>query len=123
VILVDTSVWIDHLRVNETFLVRLLETGQVLTHPFVIGELALGHIRAREEVLSTLSDLPHAEVAQEAEVLRLIDRRTLFGRGIGYIDAHLLAAVRLTPEARLWTKDKKLHQLARELDLAHLRSD
>lgn len=122
-ILVDTSVWIDHLRVNETFLVRLLETGQVLTHPFVIGELALGHIRAREEVLSTLSDLPHAEVAQEAEVLRLIDRRTLFGRGIGYIDAHLLAAVRLTPEARLWTKDKKLHQLARELDLAHLRSD
>jgi hypothetical protein len=67
--------------------------------------------------------LPHAEVAQEPEVLRFIDRRTLFGRGIGYIDAHLLAAVRLTPEARLWTQDKNLHQLARELGLARQRSD
>jgi hypothetical protein len=118
VILVDTSVWIDHLRTGDAFLATILESSQVLTHPFVIGELALGHIRARDNVLTALSHLPHAEVAREAEVLRFIDQRALYGRGIGYIDAHLLAAVQLTPESKLWTKDKKLHQVARQLGLA-----
>jgi hypothetical protein len=117
-ILVDTSVWIDHLRKDDAFLVELLDAGRVLTHPFVIGELALGHLRQRDVVLAALSALPHAEVAQEAEVLRFIDHKNLFGRGIGYVDAHLLAAARLTAEAEFWTKDSRLHQVAHGLGLA-----
>jgi predicted nucleic acid-binding protein len=118
VILVDTSVWVDHLRENDHSLAALLETGAVLAHPFVIGELALGRLRQRAIVLNALSDLPHASVATDMEVLHLVDRHTLFGRGIGYIDAHLLAAVRLTAGAALWTKDRRLHPVAVELGLA-----
>ncbi len=117
-ILVDTSVWVDHLRANDHALVALLETGAVLAHPFVIGELALGRLRQRAIVLNALSDLPHASVATNMEVLHLVDRHALFGRGIGYIDAHLLAAVRLTAGAALWTKDKRLRGIAVELGLA-----
>src|SRR5437762_2983344 len=80
----------------------------VLAHPFVIGELALAGLRPRENVLNALSDLPHASIATDAEVLHFIDRHTLFGCGIGYDDAHLLAAVQLTPGAVLWTKHKRL---------------
>ena len=87
----------------------------VLTHPFVIGELALGNLSQRKMVLSALSDLPRANVATEPEVLHFIDRYALFGRGVGYVDAHLLAAVRLTPEAELWTNDKRLHGVAIQL--------
>jgi predicted nucleic acid-binding protein len=90
----------------------------VLAHPFVIGELALGNLSQREPVLSALSDLPRAVVATDAEVLHFIDRHTLFGRGAGYIDVHLLAAVRLTSGAQLWTRDKRLHGLAVQLGLA-----
>jgi predicted nucleic acid-binding protein len=118
VILVDTSVWVDHLRANDRALAALLQTGAVLAHPFVIGELALGRLRERAIVLNALSDLPHASVATDMEVLHLVDRHTLFGRGIGYIDAHLLAAVRLTAGATLWTRDKRLHGIAVELGLA-----
>jgi predicted nucleic acid-binding protein len=118
VILVDTSVWVDHLRASDQALVALLETGAVLAHRFVIGELALGTLRQREIVLNALADLPHAGVATDAEVLHLIDRHRLAGRGIGYIDAHLLAAVKLTAGAELWTKDKKLHGVAVQLGLA-----
>ena len=117
-ILVDTSVWVDHLRTNDKALIALLDTGAVLAHPFVIGELALGNLRQREIVLNALSDLPHASVATDVEILHFIDRHTLFGRGIGYIDAHLLAAVQLTTGAELWTKDKRLHGVAVELGLA-----
>lgn len=117
-ILVDTSVWVDHLRASDTALAALLDVGAVLTHPFVIGELALGTLRQRETILKALSDLPHASVATDAEVLHFIDRHALFGRGIGYVDAHLLAAVRLTPGAELWTNDKRLHSVARQLGLA-----
>ena len=117
-ILVDTSVWVDHLRANDKALVALLNTGAVLAHPFVIGELALGNLRQREIVLNALSDLPQASVATDMEVLHFIDRHTLFGRGIGYIDAHLLAAAQLTAGAGLWTKDKRLHGVAVELGLA-----
>jgi predicted nucleic acid-binding protein len=102
-ILVDTSVWIQHLRSGDERLAALLNGGEVLGHPFVIGELALGNLRQREAVLSDLRDLPRAIVASDAEALGLIDRQTLFGRGIGYVDAHLLAAVRLTAGSRLWT--------------------
>jgi predicted nucleic acid-binding protein len=118
VILVDTSVWVDHLRANDKALVALLETGAVLAHPFVIGELALGNLRQREIVLNALSDLPRTSVATDLEVLHFINRHSLFGRGIGYIDAHLLAAVQLTAGAELWTNDKRLHGIALELGLA-----
>jgi predicted nucleic acid-binding protein len=118
VILVDTSVWIDHLRAGGNALAALLETGMVLAHPFVIGELALGNLRQREIVLSALSDLPHASIATDTEVLNFINHHALFGCGIGYVDAHLLAAVRLTTGAELWTNDKRLHALANQLRLA-----
>lgn len=117
-ILVDTSVWVDHLRANDKALVALLDTGVVLAHPFVISELALGNLRQREIVLSALSDLPRTSVATDVEVLHFINRHRLFGRGIGFIDAHLLAAVQLTAGAELWTKDKRLHGVAVELGLA-----
>jgi predicted nucleic acid-binding protein len=117
-ILVDTSVWVDHLRASDDGLVGLLDTGMVLAHPFVIGELALANLGQRETVLSALSDLPRAIVATDAEVLHFIDRNTLFGRGVGYIDIHLLAAVRLTAGAALWTRDNRLHALAVQLGLA-----
>ena len=87
-------------------------------HPFVIGELALGNLRQREIVLDALSDLPHASIATDSELLHFIDRHTLFGRGIGYVDAHLLAAVQLTAGAALWTTDKRLHGVAVEMGLA-----
>jgi predicted nucleic acid-binding protein len=90
----------------------------VLAHPFVIGELALGALRQRESVLSALSDLPRAMAATDAEVLRFIDRHALFGRGVGYVDIHLLAAVRLTAGAELWTRDRRLHAMAVRLGLA-----
>ena len=117
-ILVDTSVWIDHLRAGDGFLAELLDDGRVLTHPFIIGELALGHLRQRDVVLAALSVLPRAEVAQEVEVLRFIDQNELFGRGIGYVDVHLLAAARLTAGAQFWTKDTRLRQIAHNLGLA-----
>jgi predicted nucleic acid-binding protein len=117
-ILVDSSVWVDHLRAGDAVLIGLLNAGMVLAHPFVIGELALGNLRQREPVLSALSDLPRAVVATDAEVLHFIGRHSLFGRGAGYIDVHLLAAVRLTAGAELWTRDKRLHGLAVQLSLA-----
>jgi predicted nucleic acid-binding protein len=118
-ILVDSSVWVDHLRANDDVLVGLLDAGMVLAHPFVIGELALGNLRQREIVLGALSDLPRAVVATDAEVLHFIGRHKLFGRGVGYIDVHLLAAIRLTAGAELWTRDKRLHGIAVSLGLAH----
>lgn len=107
-ILVDTSVWIDHLRQGDAELMRLLNTGQVLTHRFVIGELALGNLQNRNLVLRTMQDLPQATTASDEEVLHFIESHALSGTGIGYIDAHLLAAVRLSPNALLWTRDKRL---------------
>ncbi len=117
-ILVDTSIWIDHLRAGDRALVALLDAGDVLIHPFVIGELALGNLRQREIVLGALSDLPRASVATDVEALHFIDRHELFGRGIGYVDAHLLAAARLTAGAELWTNDGRLHSVAVQLRLA-----
>ena len=117
-ILVDTSIWVDHLRVGDERLAALLDGGEVLTHPFVVGELALGNLRQRKVFLSDLLPLPQADVASDEEVLGLIDREQLFGRGIGYIDAHLLAAARLTVDTRLWTHDRILNAVAAELGLA-----
>jgi predicted nucleic acid-binding protein len=118
VILVDTSVWVNHLRAEDKTLVRLLGDGRVLAHPFVIGEMALGNLRQRRQVLDALSDLPRAGMATDAEVLRFIDRYALFGRGVGYVDVHLLAAAQLVAGTALWTHDRRLHDVAEQLGLA-----
>jgi len=117
-ILVDTSVWIDHLRSGDTVLAALLERGQVLAHPFVVGELALGSLRQREVVLESLQNLPQVKVATDMEVLHFISSHALFGLGIGYVDIHLMAAVQLTPGTSLWTRDKRLHAAAETLGFA-----
>lgn len=117
-ILVDTSVWVDHFRNGNSTLSELLERGSALTHPFVIGELALGNLRQRELALRMLSRLPSASVATDAEVLRFIDRHSLFGRGVGYADVHLLAATKLTAGSQLWTSDRRLNEVAVQLGIA-----
>jgi predicted nucleic acid-binding protein len=118
VILVDTSVWIDHLRATNQRLVTLLTSNSVLAHSFVIGELALGTLRDLEGVLGSLSRLPQALKAEDAEVLQLMRARNLAGLGIGYVDAHLLASTLLSPGASLWTYDKRLAAVASRLALA-----
>jgi predicted nucleic acid-binding protein len=119
-ILVDTSIWVEHLRRRERVLVELLETGQVLTHPFVVGELACGVMQARNQVLALMRDLPQAPSASDDEALSLIERRRLMGRGIGYIDIHLLASAILANAAMLWTRDKRLATIADELGCAFI---
>jgi predicted nucleic acid-binding protein len=118
VILVDTSVWIEHLRSANAILSELLGGGEVLGHPFVSGELALGNMRQRDDIIRISQRLPQAISASHEEVLRLIDSEVLFGRGIGYVDAHLLAATRLTAGSKLWTRDRRLHAVAAQLGLA-----
>jgi len=114
-ILADTSIWIAHLRNERGELALRLERGQILAHPFVLGELMLGGLGRRSPVPHLLRNLPQAVCASHDEVLSLIGRANLSGRGVGWVDAHLLAACRLTPDARLWTLDRKLHDLAHEL--------
>lgn len=116
-ILVDSSVWVDHLRKGDRRLVTLLDTSQVLTHPFVVGELALGSLKNRESILGSLKGLPQAATATDEEVQQFIERNALFGLGIGYIDAHLLAAVRLNAGSQLWTRDKRLGAIANRMGL------
>jgi predicted nucleic acid-binding protein len=120
VILVDTSIWIDHLRRSNEELSGLLDRREVLSHPFVIGELALGHIRNRDQVVALLLRLPHATAARDNEVLTYIEANELAGTGIGYVDAHLLASVLLTPGSLLWTRDKRLHTIALGLSIASI---
>jgi predicted nucleic acid-binding protein len=117
-ILVDTSVWIDHLRKGNDRLISLLSNAAVLIHPFVIGELACGNLHNRNRILNLLGDLPASKVADEKEVLFFIESNDLMGRGIGYIDAHLLASVSLSGSSRLWTVDRKLNDVAAHLGLA-----
>lgn len=117
-ILVDTSVWIDHLRSGNDELAKLLDRAQVCSHPFVIGELACGNLHNRDVVLELLSELPHVSVATDREVLFYIEQHRLMGRGMGYLDAHLLAAAALASPVKLWTRDKRLGVLADELGLA-----
>ncbi len=114
-ILVDTSVWIDHLRKGIPPLAEALEREDVLVHPFVVGELACGELTRRREVLDLLSTLPSSIVATDRETLRFIEHHRLMGRGIGYIDAHLLASVVLTEAAQLWTRDQRLGAIAAKL--------
>lgn len=116
-ILVDTSVWVDHLRKGNPRLEKLLLNAEVVTHPFVIGELSLGRLGRRKEILSLLRELPWAEPARHEEVLVFVDRHRLEGTGIGWVDAHLLCAAALS-SAPLWTADRRLAATAARLGLA-----
>lgn len=111
-ILADTSVWIDHLRDGDAQLATLLTSAQVSMHPFVTGELACGTLKNRAEVLALLGHLPRAAIATDEEVLFFIERHALMGHGIGYVDAHLLAAVSLEAGSQLWTRNKRLRAVA-----------
>lgn len=117
-ILVDTSVWVDHLRRGDPGLVDLLERSIVIMHPFVVGEIACGTLHNRDSILELLQDLPAAVVAEGGEVLRFIEVHALHGKGIGWVDVHLLASVLLTHGTRLWTRDKKLRSVAQTMGLA-----
>ena len=112
-ILVDTSIWIDHLRSGSAALASLLQSDVVCTHDFVIGELACGNLRNRGEVLGLLQSLPRLSAATEDEILFFIEQQHLMGRGIGYIDAHLLAAA-VIRDIPIWTKDTRLMAIAEE---------
>ena len=117
-ILVDTSVWIDHLRSDDLELAAKLKSGAVLSHPCVIGEIAIGDLPQRKFVLEDLNDLPSADVATDAEIMAFVENHALFGRGLSYIDAHLLASTKLTSGAKLWTRDRRLERVAEALGVA-----
>ena len=111
-ILVDTSVWVDHFRKGDSRLSRHLMSSEVSTHPFVIAELALGSLGNRRKKLTFLELLPQVAVARTEEVRRMIETHALFGKGIGFVDAHLLASTLLTPNTALWTRDRRLGEMA-----------
>ena len=117
-VLVDTSVWIDHLRSSEPLLVQLLEAERVLCHAFVRGELALGHLKQRQAILGLLDNLPQAPIAFADEINAYIEKHLLYGLGIGFIDVHLLAATQLAINTKLWTRDKRLLAVATRLNVA-----
>ena len=118
-ILADSSVWIDHLIVENPHLVSLLQQGQILIHPMVVGELACGNMRGRADVMRLLRVLPRILVATHDEVLYLIESHRFMGRGIGFIDAHLLTSAAMASSAQLWTNDRRLGELANELGVAY----
>ena len=118
-ILVDTSVWVDHLRIGEAHLSALLEGSNVAMHPTVLGELACGNLKDRSKLLSLWQNLPQLTTATDTEALFFLKCNRLWGRGIGYIDVNLLASVSLNAETRLWSRDKRLHETAKQLGLAY----
>lgn len=117
-ILVDSSVWIDHLRAGDPMLIELLNSNCVLIHPFIVGELACGNLKNRKPILSLLQDLPIVQTATDDEVLFFIEHHTLMGLGIGYVDVHLLASVMLNGTSQLWTRDKRLCKIAESMGLS-----
>ena len=122
-ILADTSVWIDELRGGNTGLGRLLENGRVSIHPFVIGELACGNLSSRADTLGSLDALPASLVAEDHEVRGVVDRHRLHGRGVGFIDCHLLVAAMLSPDTSLWTRDRRLGAVAGEMKVRYDERD
>ncbi len=118
-ILVDTSVWVDHLRRGDPGLVAVLERAAVVMHPFVVGEIACGSLKDRQSLLELLHDLPGAVIATDDEAMQFIERHRLYGKGIGYVDVHLLASVALTGGAQLWTRDQRLRQVAASMGFAY----
>ena len=116
-ILADTSVWIDHFRSGNGELQKHLHQGSVLIHPFIIAELALESLQKRDETLALLDLLPKVRVAQMSEVRLAIEARRLYSRGIGLIDAHLIASIFINPPVLLWTRDKQLRKVAEDLGI------
>jgi len=117
-LLVDTSVWVDHLNKGDTGLAKALSSGRVICHPYIIGEIALGSLKARGVVLSLLADLPAISVASPEEIIKLIENKALYSRGIGYVDICLIASVLLSPGVQMWTRDKKLNAVCEELGIS-----
>ncbi|TVQ03157.1 MAG: VapC toxin family PIN domain ribonuclease [Balneolaceae bacterium] len=115
-VLVDTSVWNDHFNIGDSRLITLLENNEVFTHPFIIGEIAYGNIKNRDEILQLLADLPEITTASHNEILFLIDQHTLYGKELGYIEVHLVASC-MMDRVHLYTRDKRLHQAAKELNV------
>lgn len=122
-VLADTAVWIDHLRMRVPALESLLLSGRVLGHPLVAGELSAGNPRDRVRELRALDRLPQPILARHDEVRQFIELHKLFGRGVGFVDLHLLLSVRLTPDAVLWTRDKRLREVAAEMSVAYAGPD
>lgn len=121
-VLVDTSVWIDHLRSDEPDLISLLDKGQIVIHPMVIGELACGNLPNRYDVLEDLEGLPQVSVVTHDEVLFFIEHHRLMGSGIGYVDAHLLTSSVLHGTTQLWTRDRRMTAVADELNIRFVPS-
>lgn len=122
-ILVDSEICVDHIRQKMPRLIRFLEDGEGLFHPFVVGEIALGSLRDRQLVLESLSSLPQAPLADHGEVLFLVEERRLFSLGIGYVDLHLVASCLLLPGTLLWTRDRRLKAAARQLGIGYSCDD
>ena len=117
-VLVDTSVWVSHLRHANEDLRKLLHGGEVVCHPFIVGELACGNLKNRNEILTYLQSLPMTILAEDQEVLRFIEDHRLMGKGLGYIDAHLIASAVLT-NVLLWTLDKTLDKFTEKLGISY----
>jgi predicted nucleic acid-binding protein len=117
-ILVDTSIWIDHFRSANRLLSELLDQEQVLVHPFVLGEIACGNLKNRKEIVALMQALPRAPRADDDQIPFFIEQRALMGRGVGLIDIHLLASCLMQP-CLIWTADKRLQTVARELETAY----
>ncbi len=115
-VLVDTSVWVSHLRDGDVGLEKLLNDGEVVCHPFIVGELACGNLNNRHDILMYLQSLPEANLAEDEEVLKFIENHELMGKGLGYIDVHLIAAAVLT-DVPLWTLDKTLDKITRKIGI------
>ena len=122
-ILVDTSVWIDHLRGGDAELTRLLHARRVSMHPFVVGEIACGNLASRPVVLATLDDLPACLVAEDREVRDFIEKRRLHGRGVGFADCHLLVSTLLSADTLLWTRDRRLGRIAEQMRSRYVGND
>jgi predicted nucleic acid-binding protein len=116
-ILADTSVWVDHLRAENAEMSKLLDDVQIAMHPLIVGELALGSLWERKKILAFLDMLPRVRVARLDEVREMVETRSLYSRGIGLIDAHLIASIFLNPPTLLWTKDKRLAGIAESLGI------
>ncbi|MBA7500301.1 MAG: PIN domain-containing protein [Clostridia bacterium] len=119
-VLVDTSVWVSHLRDSHPRMVSLLNDGDVVCHPFIIGELSCGNLTNRSEILSLLHSLPMVDQVEHEEVLQFVEINDLMGRGLGYVDVHLLASAVLFG-ASIWTLDRKLRVVSSELGVCHSR--
>lgn len=119
-VLVDTSVWVAHFRTTHIDLVKLLNNGEVACHPFIIGELACGNLKNRTNILSLLQDLPIVSIVEHEEVLAFIEGHKLMGKGLGYIDVHLLASAMLSGLS-IWTLDKRLEQIADMFEHKHAK--